>query len=353
MGWDFLISSFIADLIVNRKEKKANSYIAPQNSFNSSVPERMFINARSKTIIAEYIPIQLGWFDDPATYHFPLPLFLLTQEQQIRLKYYYSILNTNPKSIDNRTALIHYLYKLWRDENKIGLINLIQNEVLYMIDHISPTSQQERMYQHLAMFISSECYFFKGDFTNALKRLYQTLDWQEIYDNIEDKDGIDFNGLSFFHEAVIANIINIYALVGLPDKSDEVRNACRKTISAKKASNISILNSFNNDETYRQFVRNTSSIFDSRTTFFGYYTFDNSWYNENFFKEACTSVIRGQAIYSIETAMFAAKEIVYEDAKGIYDDVFETYPSLRIGWKGHIINYKEAVNRCREEVSKI
>ncbi len=353
MGWDFLISSFIADLIVNRKEKKTNSFVPMQNSFKSSVSERMFVNARNKTIIAEYIPIQMEWFNDPATYHFPLPLFILTDEQQLQLKYYYSRLSTNPNLVDSRTALIHYLFKLWRDENKIGLINLIQNEVLYMIDYISPNSQQERMYQHLAMFISSECYFFKGDFTNAIKRLYQTLDWQEIYDNIEEKDGSDFNGLSFFHHAVIANIINIYALVGLPEKADEMRNACRITISAEKASNASLLSASNNDENYREFVRNTSKVFDASTSLFGYYTFENSWYNENFFKEVCTSVIRGQAIYSIETSLFATKEIVYEDAKGIFDDVFGTYPSLRIGWRGHIINYKEAINRCREEISKI
>ena len=100
------------------------------------------------------------------------------------------------------------------------------------------------------MFISSECYFFQGDFANALKRLYRTLDWQEIYDNAEDKDGIDFNGLPKFHEAVIANIINIYALVDLPGKTDEVRNACKLVIKeANPYDNEQIKEDFN--ERYR------------------------------------------------------------------------------------------------------
>lgn len=358
MSWDYLIAGFLADIIVNRKERKAEkrqsgySNISSKNAF----AEKIFVNSKKKEILATYAPISLEWFDEPDTYHFPCPLFLMNDEQRAVIRNYYTRLSVNPNLIECRTALVHYLLNFWRDKAILStmVIDMLQNELLYIIDFLYPSTQEEQMYRHLAMFLSSECYFFKGDFTNALKRLYQALDWQELLDNAEDKGGIDFNGLQKFHESIIANIINIYALMGMPEKADEVRKACSLVISSAVSLHRDILVQYRNDETMRTFLNDSINVLYARDNLYGYYLFDPFWYKENFFREACTSIIRGQAIYSIETTIMQSKEIYYDDAaQCIFDGIFGTYPSMCFKGYGKVANYKAAIEHCRKEVEAI
>lgn len=361
MGWEHILSGLIAKAIVDRKYKKQEEkeYLSEQpftqssGQVKTSVQERLFVNARKKSIIANYIPVSpdIFYMDEP--YLGDRFLYSFDDAQKAQLASYYSKLSFNPNLINARTELIHYLWREWREFFTTGCLPLLQNELLWIIDYFAPTTQEEHMYQHLALFISSECYFFQGDFANALKRLCQTLDWQEIYDNAEDKDGIDFNGLAKFHEAVIANIINIYALVGLPNKADEVRNACKLVIKEAQASYRSILKSYENDENMSAFLRDSSNILNAKNGFLGYYLFAGSWYSENFFKESCQTIIRGQAIYDIQTMILQPKDISYESQMGEYDGVWAKYDSLCFQGNGSVINYKKAIERCREDIMHI
>ena len=294
MGWEHILSGLIAKAIVDRKYKKREEkeypseqpFTQPAVQVKTSVQERLFVNARKKAITANYIPVSpdIFYMDEP--YLGDAFLYSFDDVQKEQLTSYYSKLSFNPNLINVRTELIHYLWKEWKEFFTTGCLPLLQNELLWIIDYFAPTTQEEHMYQHVAMFISSECYFFQGDFANALKRLYQTLDWQEIYDNAEDKDGIDFNGLAKFHEAVIANIINIYALVGLPSKTDEVRNACKLVIKEVQASYRSIMKSYEKDENMLTFLQDSSNMLSAKYGLSGYYMFAGSWYSENFFKES-------------------------------------------------------------------
>lgn len=361
MGWEHILSGLIAKAIVDRKYKKheektqsTERYITqPEVKVKTSVPERLFVNARKKSIAANYIPVSpdIFYMDEP--YLGDTFLYSFIDDQKEQLASYYSKLSFNPNLINIRTELIHYLWREWKEFYTTGCLPLLQNELLWMIDYFAPTTQEEHMYQHVAMFISSECYFFQGDFANALKRLYQTLDWQEIYDNAEDKGGIDFNGLAKFHEAVIANIINIYALIGLPNKTDEVRNACKSVIKEAQASYRSILKSYENDENMSTFLRDSSNILNAKNGISGYYMFAGSWYSENFFKESCQTIIRGQAIYDIQTMILQPKDISYESQMGEYDGVWAMYDSLCFQENGAVINYKKAIERCRADVMRI
>ena len=361
MGWEHILSGLIAKAIVDRKYKKHEEKAQPTERYitqpavqlKTSVPERLFVNARKKSIIAKYIPVSPNIFYMDEPYLGDTFLYSFTDDQVERLASYYSKLSFNPNLICVRTELIHYLWKEWKEFFTSGCLPLLQNELLWIIDYFAPTTQEEHMYQHLAMFISSECYFFQGDFANALRRLYQTLDWQEIYDNAEDKDGIDFNGLAKFHEAVIANIINIYALMGLPNKADEVRNACKLVIKEAQASYRSILKSYQNDENMSTFLRDSSNILNAKNGILGYYIFAGSWYSENFFKESCQTIIREQAIYDIQTMIQQPKDISYESQMGEYDGVWAMYDSLCFQGNGSVINYKKAIEQCRDDVMRI
>ena len=315
MGWEHILSGLIAKAIVDRKYKKQEEkgylsgqpFTQPAMQVKTAVQERLFVNARKKSIIANYIPVSPDVFYMDEPYLGGTFLYSFNDDQKAQLTSYYSKLSFNPNLINVRTELIHYLWREWKEFFTTGCLPLLQNELVWIIDYFVPATQEEHMYQHVAMFISSECYFFQGDFTNALKRLYQTLDWQEIYDNAEDKDGIDFNGLANFHEAVIANIINIYALVGLPAKTDEVRNACRLVIKEAQASHRSVMKSYERDENMLTFLQDSSNMLNAKCSLVGYYMFAGSWYSENFFKESCQTIIRGQTIYDIQTMIIQPK----------------------------------------------
>jgi len=358
MGWEHILSGLIAGWIVDRREKKKTasqytSYSGSASPVGAAVTEQQFIRVRNKTIIARYQTVSTSWFDDSDDEHELLPLYLLASEDIEKLRYYYARVEINPTSINSRTALIHFLYKLAMHERQICFIPLLQNELLYIIDYYEPKTQQEEMYQHLALFISSECYFFTGNFALALKRLYQTLDWQAIYDNVSEKDGIDFNGLSSFHEAVIVNIINIYALAGLADRAATARTAFARVVKEYRQHFSSMMSDYRHNDSLYQFAYDSAEALMASEQIRGYYTLSLSSYNENLFKESCTAIIRGQPTYSIECEFQSTKDISFEKAWLFYDNVFQDYPIMVIRYKGSITNYIACLDRDREEIREI
>lgn len=356
MGWDTLFAGLLAGWIVEKRDqdKKQKELLKQQPSYSAqgtgSISERLFVNARNKQLTETYKKVCLDFFEDSES---NFGIIGLMDSHQQKMRYYYSRLEVNPSSFDCRTELVHFILKLWRDEKNEDMIDLLQNELIYMIDYMHAETQEERMYQHLAMFLSAECYCFKAEFAKALKRLYQALDWQDIYDNVDGKDGIDFNGLYSFHEAVVSNIINLYAFAGLPEKANEVRAACRALIKESKESYHSLMAMNNNDAFMRDFVQKKYDIIMATDKFQGYYLISDTWYSNNLFKESVTSVIRGQAIYAIETLYVDKKAFNVFDDKGFVGDELKYYRSLDVNGYGYISNYESALDRNREEMRKI
>ena len=246
-----------------------------------------------------------------------------------------------------------FLYKLYMDDGQICFVPLLQNELLYLIDHYTPHTEQEEMYRHLAMFISAECYFFEGKFALAMKRLYQTLDWQAIFDNVSEKDGIDFNGLSAFHQAVITNIINIYALAGLYENANNVRYANQRMISDRRAFYTNMMSDYVHNEGLYQYAQDSLASLMSTTKFQGYYLLSLDSYLDNLFKESCTAIIRGLPVYSIECIFYSPKDMIFKNCDGLFEDVQGNYPTLIINYKGSILNYPACIERDREELRAI
>jgi len=355
MGWDSIFAGLLAGWIVERHDqKKKQKAQLQQQSFSSSgvssVSERMFVNARNKSLSVAYVPVCLDSIEDLTDdFH----ITYLSDENYDKLKYYYSRLEINPASFDCRTELVHFLLKMWKDEINNEIIPLLQNELVYLIDYMQPRTQQERMYQHLAMFLSAECYFFKGEFTKALKRLYQVLDWQEIYDNVDDQSGIDFNGLYYFHEATVSNIINLYALAGLSDKTDEVRTACRKLVKDARDSYHSLMATNSGDANMRSFLQGKYDMIMATNGLQGYYLISDTAYTSNLFKESVTTIIRGQAIYAIETLPFDYNCFSVVEGNRYIDGEVVYCNSLHMRGYGEITNYEAALDRDREEMKSI
>ena len=101
------------------------------------------------------------------------------------------------------------------------------------------------------------------------------------------------------------------------------------------------------------FLRDSSNILNARNGFLGYYLFAGSWYSENFFKESCQTIIRGQAIYDIQTMIQQPKDISYGPQMGEYDGVWAEYDSLCFLDNGSVMNYKKAIERCLNDVMRI
>ena len=358
MGWEHLLSGLLAGWILDKHEKKKEasahaSVVETTSPIGAAVAEQQFINARNKTIVAHYQAVSSAWFDDVDDEHELLPLYLLGKEDVEKLRYYYARVEISPNSIDSRTALIHFLYRLWIDDGQVCFIPLLQNELLYLIDYYVPRTQQEEMYRHLAMFISAECHFFEGQFALALKRLYQTLDWQAIYDNVSEKDGIDFNGLSHFHEAVVVNIINIYALAGLPEKAATARKAFSRVVSEFRQLFSKMMSDYRNNASLYQYSFDSAEALMATNQIQGYYMLSLSSYKENLFRESCTAVIRGLPTYSIECEFQPPKDIYFENLKGLYNNVFQEYPTMVIRYKGTVTNYEACLGRDLEELKSI
>lgn len=344
-----IISSLLAGLIIDKPEKKKHTCVHSAPTISSQL-EQQHIKSRNKTIPTTYTPIDMAWFDEPEEFHGFFEISFLSDEELNHLQYFFSRLNVNPNSVECRTELIHYLFNLWRNENHTELVNIIQNELIYLIDYIQPIDQKEHMYQHLAMFISSECYFFQGELCNALKRLYQVLDWQDIYDNVEEKDGVDFNGLSNFHEHVISNIINIYALVNLPEQADKLRHCCNNLISSALTSYRSLMK----HDRFRNTCTNSCNALLASNEIEGYFFFHNNNYNtENFFKEACEDVISEKPIYRIDCVLTPKENILIKNIPTMYELKFGFYPVLWFQCYGGIINYPMIIEREREKIKNV
>ena len=349
MGWEHIFAGLLAGWIVDRHEQKKEQKAQLQQRTYPvpgvpSVSERLFVNARNKTLTVTYQPVCADTMENLNLYNNAI----LKDEQRGRLHYYYSRVEMNPTSFEARSEIIHFLLKIWKDDANAGVIELLQNELLYLIDYMKARTQQERMYQHLAMFLSAECYFFKGEFSKALKRLYQVLDWQEIYDNVDDRDGIDFNGLCNFHEATVSNIINLYALVGLVEKTDEVRSACRKLIGDAQESYNYLMERNKYDANMRKFLQGKYDMLMATNGLQGYYLISDTAYRSNLFKESVTTVIRGQAIYAIETLPFDYSFFSVVEGTRVINGENVKCRSLCMSEYGEIENYEAAI--CRERV---
>lgn len=355
MGFDRILAELIATWFVSKKSKKETSTIYNPPRI-SSTAERVFVNSRKKDITKEYIPIDPVIFVNPEEARPPYNKLqeLFFEDDLKEVLVYYSRLYENPLSLENRTMLISRLFILctkWAFEE---LKELLQNELVYIIDYAHLESQQEKMYQYLAMFLSSECYFTSGELANALKRLYQILEWQEIYDNVDDEDDLDLNGLGRFHESVIANIINIYNLVGLRDKCDDFCRCCSGVIARIKAMANEIKRKNLDNPGMCEFLNNSVSALAPSNEIEGYYFFSYYDETENFFKNSFLGTPGGQALYSIDCLMNPKCDITITNDSYCLDGE-KVLKCSSLAFKGHgmMINYEGAIERNREKIRNI
>lgn len=342
MSWDFLIASFIADVIMHRREKKRQRESEVFSSFPtykraSASSQRLFVQSRKKAVISEYHPLPKEKLDSPSFFR---SVATVADADFERIRYYCFRLRVTPDNKDCRAELVHHLLHIWNEEANPTVLPLLQNELLYMIDYCMPTSIENRLYQHLAMFLSAQCFFFQGDFVNALKRYYQALDWQEIYQNIE-RDDVVTNGLEYLTEAIIANIVNIYALYGLPQKADEVCRACSAAIADTKNMHYQIL-SDPQGATIHGYIRQCLEVLNAREKFTGFYILDDSIYNSgNLFKESLTAVVGGEGIFSVQPSLYHIGNMAPLGEK------------LCFPWLTPIDNIPEIISKTLEEIKTI
>lgn len=350
MGLEHLFAGMLASWIIDKREEKKILAATREKNENIStrktavMNERAFVDRRKKKISIEYKSFadelyNCGEMDSH---------FLLQANEKYCILDYYRRLEIAPYSVDCRTAFISYLFYLWNCKGSVGLMQMLQNELAYLIDCVNPRDSKERMYQHLAMFLSSECYFLHGEFGNALKRLYKILDWREIYASVEDEDGFDFNGLADFHEAVIANIMSIYALVGLKYKAIEFSNSCSYVISQIKDLHRMAKNNTLSDRSFCEYMDNASRVLSASDQIEGYYFIGDTSPSQNLFEDACYG-----SVYSIPCLLTQKKHISVNNSNGLYYGQHGNYPTLFFEEKGGIINYKAAIERERKIVENI
>lgn len=348
MGWDQMFAGLFAGWLLNGKDKKRNKDASQRVNFSSgvsSVSERLFVRKRDQSLPVFYKGVCLDEEDMDSNFQ----IFTLSDSERKELQYFYSRLEVVPASFDCRTQLVHFIFKLWRNGHE-NMIDLLQNELIYLVDYMQPYSQEEHMYQHLAMFLSAECYFFKGEFANALKRLYQALDWQVIYDDIDDRDA---PLLLSFHEAIVSNIINLYALAGLSEKANEVRGACRALVKEAQETKRRILATSGDFASLKSFLQEETDMLMATDTFQGYYFIDDTAYTNNLFQESVTGIVKGQAIYGIEALPCGRNSVTTIEDYGEIDGKFFNYTSLCMQGFGVVHNYEAALSRDREKMRHI
>ncbi|MBR2180505.1 MAG: hypothetical protein IJ949_01300 [Oscillospiraceae bacterium] len=328
MGFEQLFAGLVAAWMIDRYEHRDERKKAALRR-RSAAAERMFVNARKKDISAAYVPFTFNSAANTDDAHETNALHSLPEHEREQVLTYYSQLKENPNSIKCRTELIHYLWVLWRNDRYDNLTDMLQNELIYLIDHVQPKNRPEHMFQHLAMFLSAECYFMQGKLGNALKRLYQVLDCQEIYDNASEGDGFDLNGLAKFHNAVIGNILSIYMLAGLKDKAVEFKDCCEGIM----------------DYSVTQLT--------SGEKIQGYFFLYTGYYSENLFKESYYRLSDGYPVYDIECLLASSSDISVSNSAGIYEGRLGKYPTLWFDEFGGIVNYPEVIERERETIRNI
>ena len=339
MSWDFLIASIIADVIVKRRERKRqrrNTDTVIDSTYRraSAASQRLFLRSRNKSVIGEYRVIPKERFDHPNL--FPKEANVKDTDYE-RLRYHYFKLRVNLENCDYHAELAHHLLHIWYEDANPTVLPLLQNELLYIIEHVVVTTIEGRLYQHLAMFLSAQCFFFQGDFVNAIKRYYQALGWLEVYQNIERDDFIT-NGLEYFTEAIIANVVNIFALYGLPEKSDEVRKACNAAVADAQRTDYQLLAN-PESASIRTYIKQCMEVLSAREKFTGFYVLDDRSYKTgNMLKESLTAIIGGEGLFNISPSLYHISEMT------------EPSDKLCIPWLTPIVNLPEIISSTREEI---
>ncbi|MBQ9828613.1 MAG: hypothetical protein IJM62_08005 [Lachnospiraceae bacterium] len=352
LGMDEFFAAFLAFKIMEGRETKKNNKRIQKRKAPSAAGERSFIRAADKHLYEDRETPDHALLTSGCEIPADSVYSALDPEERTFVSAFYRKIQEEPSSCAYRCGLITWLWNRWKEKDRRELINVINNELAFIID--SPSGGiYNPMYRHLAMFLSSECCFFTGEFDNSLKRLYQALDWDEIYENLEDPDGIDMNGLMQFHEAALVNIISIYALAGLPEKADAVRRNCSAAISSFNRMYDELITRCAGKTSFIDHLMNSRAALFASRKMLGYYTYQAPKDSKNLFSDSFTSLENGMACYNIDFLITEEKDIRILEKPEDHADPESIYPRLKLGYHGCIDGYMQALDRCRERIRSI
>lgn len=240
-----------------------------------------------------------------------------------------------------RLQLIQFLLSIEEEAN--GSVQfMLHNELLYMINNFTPSGEVQVMYQKVCCFLDAEFYFLQGDFVSALMRLYDVLNWDKLLDNPWLLDRMVSNGLEEIYIDTVVNIINIYALLGMSEKIQQMR-AVFGTLYEQANAQERSLDEFDEEhgasESYRAFRSAQKRALRTNSGFVGFYSLRGEAFRDNMFDNFYNHTERG-VFYLITPGFFY--EVSYSN-----DDVC---PEMQMKRYGTVSDYKEKIEKAQVEL---
>lgn len=274
----------------------------------------------------------------------------IVQEERNKILNMYVNVKNQPTYLRWRTDLIEKL--LYIEYYGMGTTqHLVHNELLYIINEFVPRNETETMIKKMCCFIDADYYFIQGQFEYALKRLYDVLEWDRILNNEWLKDGCSGNGLEGFYQSVVLNIINIYALLGLPEKTHETRRVFQTLYNQTKKQNQSIksMSIGNSTEQLTDYLRKNDMAYDATSSFIGYASIRLAVYNSpGMFDEFVLGVFGNKQVYNISPGFYYETEY-----NSVVNDNDECVSTMAIKEFGTIIDINRKIAREREGVEQL
>lgn len=186
------------------------------------------------------------------------------------------VLKNDSNAVQMRCHLVEVLigiinsYKLQSKEMRAYLIEECRYHLHVVLSKLS-ISKHTIATKYLLIAIDAELYIIQGNYLDALRCYYRIFDWDRMLNNAYKEESYDYDGTECLYEVIVTNIINIYALLSLPEKADEVRSCFWKIIENSKGSLSGILEQCKTSG-HADYVRSCIKGYSSSYMAYGFYT---------------------------------------------------------------------------------
>lgn len=128
--------------------------------------------------------------------------------------------------------------------------------------------------KYLLFAMDAELFVNQGDYLHAIKRYFSILKWDELIDNIYKSESFDFDGTEELYKTAVSNLINIFAILKMPDEANYIRSAFNRIVSYTRKVAQDILSSehFDLSENQINYNKNIISALDSSFSPVGFYS---------------------------------------------------------------------------------
>lgn len=272
--FDSLIAALIGKKVADKVFDEGCTVQRPSMpAFNS---ERAYLNRVTTKVDEQYVNLDftMPFSDAPNAMVQRCLHELKTMDDNNRFtaERLYSNVKGQPNYLRWRLNLLRHL--LIAEEDGDFTYTLVHNELLYIINNFLPTTETEEMVKTVCCFLDAEYYFAQGDFLSSLKRLYEALSWERFRHNEWYEERIIGNELQDFEQAILLNIINIYALIGSPEKASETRNAFNTLYFNTKQHNRDVnqtaMRELSRSSKYMEYMQMFDMAFDASSDFVGW-----------------------------------------------------------------------------------